>query len=265
MSVQSSANPNSGKAVALVTGGAIRLGKGIAQGLAAGGYDIALHYNASQGPAAETSAELRALGIRCESFACDFSAADADFAGLIAAVRQTFGRLDYLINSASVYDQAPISESDGALFDRQMAVNLRAPFLLTRAFAEQVERGAILNIVDNKIAFHQYQYAAYLLSKKSLAELTRMAAAELAPRIRVNALAPGVVLPAGVRTPEYIRWREEQIPLQRKGEVAEIQHAVLALLENEFITGQVLFVDGGEGLGDTGRNAASFPGTTNHE
>ncbi|MCR9144479.1 MAG: SDR family oxidoreductase [bacterium] len=251
---------------ALVTGGAIRLGKAIAEGLAQDGYDIALHYNSSDGAARETADRLRALGADCEIFACDFSDLAADFAGLIDRVRARFPRLNVLVNSASVYDQATLQDTDAALLDKQFAVNFRAPLLLMRAFAAAINgtdgsnANNIVNIIDNKIAFHQYQYAAYLLSKKALADLTRIAAAEFAPNIRVNGVAPGVVLPAGERTPEYIRWREQAIPVQRKGEASEIQQAVRSVLENGFITGQILFIDGGESLGDTGRNAASYPG-----
>lgn len=244
---------------ALITGGAIRLGAAIAVGLARDGYDIALHYNSSDLAARRTADEIRELDSQCEIFACDFSDLAADFSGLVAAVHARFPQLNVLVNSASVYDQATLRETDAALLDRQFAVNFRAPLLLMRAYARLIGHGNILNIIDNKIAFHQYQYAAYLLSKKSLADLTRIAAAEFAPEIRVNGVAPGVVMPAGDRTPEYIRWREQAIPIQRKGEPEEIQQAVRSILENGFITGQILFIDGGESLGETGRNAASYP------
>ncbi|MEQ9365112.1 MAG: SDR family oxidoreductase [Leptospirales bacterium] len=245
---------------ALVTGGAVRLGRAIALGLARDGYDIALHFNSSEQAARRTADEIRAHGVECEAFACDFSDPAADFPGLIARVFQRFSGLSVLVNSASVYDQATLADTDAALLDRQFAVNFRAPLLLTRAYAARIRTGNILNIIDNKIAFHQYQYAAYLLSKKALADLTRIAAAEFAPDIRVNGVAPGVVLPAGERTAEYIRWREQAIPVQRKGEPEEIQQAVRSVLSNGFITGQILFIDGGESLGETGRNAASYPG-----
>lgn len=245
---------------ALVTGGAIRLGRAIALGLAHDGYDLAVHYNSSDEAARRTADELRAAGADCEIFACDFSDSAADFSGLIAGVRARFPGLNVLVNSASVYDQATLAETDAALLDKQFAVNFRAPLLLSRAYAAAVGGGNIVNIIDNKIAFHQYQYAAYLLSKKALADLTRIAAAEFAPDIRVNGVAPGVVLPAGERTPEYIRWREQAIPVGRKGEVEEIQQAMRFVLENGFVSGQILFIDGGESLGETGRNAASYPG-----
>ena len=153
---------------ALVTGGAVRLGRCIAQGLAGAGYDIALHYNRSDDAARTTAAELRDQGVRCEIFSCDFSDTRADFPGLIAAAHECFPGLATLVNSASVYDQANLRDTDAELLDRQFAVNFRAPLLLMRSFAARVGRGNIVNIIDNKIAFHQYQYAAYLLSKRPL-------------------------------------------------------------------------------------------------
>ena len=119
-------------------------------------------------------------------------------------------------------------------------------------------QGQVINIIDNKISFNQYEYAAYLLAKKTLVELTRMSALEFAPAIRVNGVAPGVVLPATTRSPEYVAWRVSGIPLQRQGGSEHITAAVLSLMANEFVTGQILVVDGGEGLANVGQNAAQF-------
>ena len=166
--------------------------------------------------------------------------------------------LRVLVNSASAYTQATIARTTAAIFDEQFNINLRAPFFLTQAFAEQVEQGHVINIIDNKIAFNQYEYAAYLLAKKTLVEFTRMAALEFAPRIAVNGVAPGVVLPAGTRSEEYIAWRIQGIPLRRQGSTEDITGAILYLLGSRFVTGQVLVVDGGESLTNVGQNAAQF-------
>lgn len=242
---------------ALVTGGAIRLGKAIALALAAAGYDIALHYHSSEQAAAETAAEIRQLGARCELFPADLRQAE-QIDGLLAAAAAVFPHLNALINSASAYAQATILESTPDLFDQQFTLNLRAPFFLTQAFARHVGRGCIINIIDNKIGFNQYQYAAYLLAKKGLVEFTRMAALELAPAVRVNGVAPGVVLPAKTRSQTYIQWRIQGIPLRRQGEVSHVTQAILSLLQNEFITGQVLVVDGGESITNAGQNAGDY-------
>ncbi|MGO1426069.1 MAG: SDR family oxidoreductase, partial [Halomonas sp.] len=130
--------------------------------------------------------------------------------------------------------------------------------LLTRHFAETVQEGQVINIIDNKVAYHQYPYAAYLLSKKSLAEMTRMAALEFAPRIRINGLAPGVVLPASQRTSDYVQWRIEGIPLKQQGEPAHLVQALYYLLDNTFVAGQILFVDGGESINLEGRHSENY-------
>lgn len=242
---------------ALVTGGAVRLGRAIALRLAEEGYDIALHYGTSADAAARTQAEIRALGVECASFPHDLSDADGIDA-FLGRVRDAMPHLGVVVNSASRYASGTIAETSVSQFDALVAVNLRAPFFVTRAFGRQVRSGSIVNVLDNKIGFDQFEYAAYLLTKKALADLTRMAALELAPRIRVNAVAPGVVLPAESRTPQYVAWRVEGIPLRMQGDPRHVTDAVMALIGNEFVTGQTLTVDGGENIASTGRNAPSW-------
>jgi NAD(P)-dependent dehydrogenase (short-subunit alcohol dehydrogenase family) len=118
----------------------------------------------------------------------------------------------------------------------------------------------VINILDNKIAFQQFSYAAYLLSKKSLADFTRIAAIEYAPNIRINAIAPGVILPGDQRTSDYLAWRVEGIPLKTQGEVEHLIKAMQYIINNDFITGQILVVDGGEGINHQGQNAEQFDG-----
>ncbi|MEN0003216.1 MAG: SDR family oxidoreductase [Bacteroidota bacterium] len=242
---------------AIITGSAIRLGKAIAVALAKAGYDIALHYNSSAGPAEETAAQIRELGVACKAFQLDLKNAEA-FADFMTRVKAHFPRLSVLVNSASAYTQATIKDTTPAVFDAQFSVNIKAPFFMTQAFANVCEKGSVINIIDNKIGFNQFKYAAYLLAKKTLVEFTKMAAVELAPAIRVNAVAPGVVLPASSRSQEYIDWRIQGIPLRMQGETKHITDGILSLLQNEFIAGQVLVVDGGEALTTTGRNAGDF-------
>lgn len=242
---------------ALVTGSAVRLGRAIAVALAQAGYDIALHYGSSAEAARQTQGEIQALGVDCRLFQQDLRAAE-ELEPFVGRVKETMPHLDVLINSASAYESAPVAETSVDLFDTQFAVNLRAPFFLTQAFARVCEAGNVINICDNKIGFNQYEYAAYLLTKKALAELTRMTALEFAPAIRVNGVAPGVVLPAGSRSQEYIDWRIEGIPLKKQGLTYHITQAVLSLLDNSFMTGQILVVDGGESIANSGQNAAQY-------
>jgi NAD(P)-dependent dehydrogenase (short-subunit alcohol dehydrogenase family) len=244
---------------ALVTGAAVRLGRELALALAGAGHDIALHFGASAEAAETTCAEIRARGVLCRTFQQDLRAV-AGLDGLVARALEAFPHLGVLVNSASAYAEGTIGETTAAVFDDQVAVNLRAPFFLTQAFARRCSGGHVVNVLDNKIAFNQYAYAAYLLSKKALAELTRMAALELSPRIRVNAIAPGVVLPASSRSPEYLAWRREGIPLRVTGDAAQISEALLFLQHNTFMTGQVVFVDGGESVAHVGRNFGDYAG-----
>ncbi len=242
---------------ALVTGAAVRLGRAIALSLAQAGYAIALHYHHSADQAAQTVAEIRAVGVASAAFQLDLRDVNA-IPAFLQEVRAAFPGLTLLVNSASAYTQAAIAATTPSIFDSQFDVNLRAPFFLLQAFAAQVGRGQVINIIDNKIGFNQFQYAAYLLAKKALVELTKMAALEFAPAIRVNGVAPGVVLPAESRSPAYIQWRIQGIPLQQQGDVAYITQALLSLINNPFITGQILVVDGGESLAHVGQNAAQF-------
>tara|TARA_R110000824_G_scaffold218100_2_gene404628 strand:+ start:11517 stop:12263 length:747 start_codon:yes stop_codon:yes gene_type:complete len=241
---------------ALVTGGATRLGRYFSEALADAGYDIALHVNRSREEAEEVASDIRAKGRECEIFHCDFLNDDLNV--LIQSAKQRFPGLNLLLNSASAYEPAPIAGTDLAMLEAQFRVNMFTPLLLTRHFAEVVQEGQVINIIDNKVAYHQYPYAAYLLSKKSLAEMTRMAALEFAPRIRINGLAPGVVLPASQRTSDYVQWRIEGIPLKQQGEPAHLVQALYYLLDNTFVAGQILFVDGGESINIEGRHSENY-------
>ena len=242
---------------ALITGSAIRLGKAIAISFAERGYNIALHYGSSAESAEDAAAEIRALGVQCDLFQCDLRDANL-FPSLLEAVHERFPDLSVLVNSASAYTQADIADTTPDIFDHQFGVNIKAPFFLTQAFAKQVANGAVINIVDNKIGFNQFSYAAYLLAKKCLAEFTKMSAMEYAPTIRINAVCPGVVMPATTRSPEYVEWRIQGIPLKMQGDTSHITDAIHALVDNPFLTGQILTVDGGENLAHIGQNAAQF-------
>lgn len=243
---------------ALITGGAVRLGKAIALALARHGYHIALHYNNSHKPAEQTRTQIEELGVRCQLFQQDLTAVN-ELPALVDRAHVAFPGLNVLVNNASGYAQATIRETTPEIFLEQMAVNLQAPFFLTQAFARVCGQGSVINILDNKIGFNQFHYAAYVLSKKSLVKFTKMAAVELAPAVRVNGIAPGVVLPAETRSRQYISWRVRGIPLKRQGDPAHVTQTISYLLENSFVTGQIFIVDGGESLTNVGRNAATYP------
>jgi len=242
---------------ALVTGSAIRLGKAIALALAADGFDIALHYHSSKDKALETKADIEALGVACHLCPQDLNQTEA-LGEFVAQVNTQVENLAVLVNSASAYDSGDIKDTSVEIFERQFRLNLQAPFFLSKAFAAVVGAGNIINICDNKIAYNQYAYAAYLLSKKTLAEFTRLASLEFAPTIRVNGVSPGVVMPLPSRSQEYIDWRIDGIPLKKQGTTDNITQAVLSILHNDFMSGQILFVDGGESVAHIGRNATQY-------
>jgi len=247
---------------ALVTGGATRLGLAFARSLAQRGYDIALHYHSSNSSAHEAAKLLESLGVSCQIFQADLASDQRD--DLVQQVSDCFPRLELLINSASAYEAASIADTNLELLQHQFSVNFFAPFILTQSFASHSKKrtgskkGSVINILDNKIAFQQNDYAAYLLSKKTLAEFTRLAAIEYAPNIRINGIAPGVVLPGEERTEDYVSWRIENIPLQKQGSVEDLLRAMNFLIDSEFVTGQIITVDGGENINHQGNHAEMF-------
>lgn len=232
---------------ALVTGAAKRLGREIALHLAREGYDIALHYRTSQAEAEKTAAEIRALGRRCEMFSADL-ADTKNLAPLVEKARAAFPGLSVLVNSASVFDRGNLLESDEAFYRRQFSINFDAPVFLTRAFAKAAGRGTVVNLLDSRIAADSHPYFFYLLSKKALADFTRMAAAELGPKIRVNGVCPGYVLPPEGWDDHYRATLEKKLPLGKTATAQDVARAAHTLIANESLTGQLLFIDGGEHL-----------------
>ncbi|MBA2656200.1 MAG: SDR family oxidoreductase [Tatlockia sp.] len=243
--------------VALVTGSGLRLGKDIALHLAKKGYKIALHYCASEAQAQDSLEEIKAINQDCQLFPLDFSK-NNNYEEYLQAIEQRLGRLKLLVNSASYYTEATIQKATQAQFEKMFRINLQAPFFLSQAFYNLVQKGSIINIIDNKMHFNQYQYSHYLLSKKALAEFTKMAALEFAPRVRVNGIAPGVIMPKGSRTKEYLAWRIKGIPLGFQGDSADILQGIDYLLSSYFVTGEILTIDGGESANKVGNNFSSF-------
>ena len=174
---------------------------------------------------------------------------DSQTENLIRQVIAGMGRLDLLINNASVFDPGTIRETSPSFFDEQFGVNLRAPFILTRQFALNCDEGMIINFTDTRITNNTSGFAAYSLAKKALWELTKMAAFELGPTFRVNAIAPGLTLPPADKNDEYLRKLAVQIPMKRPGGLDPILKSVDYIITNDYLTGQILFCDGGENLG----------------
>ncbi len=231
---------------ALVTGSARRLGRAMALRLASMGYDIALHYHTT-GPGSVVE-EIRAKGVRCEPIESDLSDRGAT-KDLLARAERALPGIEILINNASVFERSPIRDTPDELLDRHLEINLRAPYVLSREFARLRERGQIINMIDANALKNASAYGAYMLSKKGLLGLTAMAAREFAPGIRVNGIAPGIILPPPGQEEAYIEEAaRKRVPLGRHGHVEDILRAMEFLITNDYITGQVLFIDGGEHL-----------------
>jgi len=232
---------------ALVTGAGVRLGRAIAIQLAELGYDIAIHYNRSQEPAEQTLKAVESMGGSGFLVAADFSDQE-QVERLVEKVVSQADRLEVLVNSASIFEAGGFLEEKPGQLDRHFKINFQTPYILSREFVRQCDSGQIINIVDTRIQGNNPSHFSYSLSKKTLADFTLMAAKTLGPKFRVNAIGPGLVLPPSGADEKYLDQRAESIPLQQKGEIANIQQAVKYLIKNPFVTGQILFVDGGEGL-----------------
>ena len=243
-------NPTPTQRVALVTGGAVRVGRAIALALADHGFDIAFTFRSSGDEAVQTAADVEALGRVALAVRADLTEPES-VDSVLTAVRERFGRLDVLVNSAASFEARTLAEVDAAAWDRVMALNARAPHLLVRAAAPLLRqaRGSVVNIVDLSAIQPWTDYAAHSVSKAALAHLTRLQARALAPEVRVNAVAPGAVLKPDDWPAE--RWEElaEAAPLRRTGSPRDVADAVLYFVRAGFVTGQILAVDGGRLLG----------------
>lgn len=237
-----------GRRTALITGSAVRLGAAIARALAGAGMDIVIHCRTSVAAAGALQRELEAGGVRAWVVRGGLDSEAAVDAVWSAAV-QAAGRIDVLVNSAAVFNRDTITSLTGAALLNEFWPNLFAPVLLTRRFAlQRIARGNVINLLDRRIAARDPDCVPYLLTKQALAEFTRTAALALAPRIRVNGIAPGPVLPPPGRPMRHLLERAGRIPLRRRVTPREIGGAVRALLDAPSVTGQILFVDGGQHL-----------------
>jgi len=238
-----------GHPCALVTGAARRLGKAFALALARQGYAILLHYHTSIEEAGQTAEEISSLGVPVYPVRADLSTVDG-ISDLFSALDTRFpspvNSFRVLVNSASVMPKKDLRNLSAEDWDSTLNMNLRAPFLLGQAAAKRMTSGGlIVNISD--IGAHKLWtgYPAYVVSKSALETLTRLMAKTYAPSIRVNAIAPGLVLPSENVTPEEWEKLVQRLPLQRPASVEEVVSALEFLLKNESITGQTIGVDGG--------------------
>ncbi|MDX8337995.1 SDR family oxidoreductase [Draconibacterium sp. IB214405] len=238
------------KRTALITGASKRIGRSLTEHLAEKGWNVVVHYNSSAKGANDLVEEL---SVKHPDQLFRVVQANLvkpnEVLGLIPKLEAEKIRIDLLVNNASVFDLGYLKDTSVELFDSQLDVNLKAPFFLIRDFANYFKTGNIINFVDTRITSNASNFAAYSISKKALWELTKMAALEFAPDVRINAIAPGVTLPPEDEDADYLEKLAQGIPMKKPGGVEPILKSLDYILENDHLTGQLLFADGGENLG----------------
>jgi NAD(P)-dependent dehydrogenase (short-subunit alcohol dehydrogenase family) len=233
---------------ALVTGAGKRLGRAAALGLASAGADVVVHYRTSADEAERVADEVRRSGREAWTLEADLGDA-RQAVELVKRARQAAGSVEILVNSASIFPQDEFAAVTADEMQAAMALNALSPFAMMREFATPEAAGAIVNLLDARIVSHDPRHVAYLLSKRALYTLTRMAAIEFAPALRVNAVAPGLVLPpSGEDDTFFQRVAPDENLLGAHGTARDVVEAILFLVRSPFITGQVIYVDGGRNL-----------------
>ncbi len=245
---------------ALVTGAARRLGRAMALDLAAAGWDVAIHYRGSAGPAEETAAAARALGADAATLQADLLAEDQT-GGLIARAGDALGGpLSLLINNASLFENDLVATATRQSWDRAIELNLRAPVRLTQDFAAQaphaeadangepVAGACVINMLDQRVWKPTPHFMSYSVAKSALYSFTRTAAQALAPHVRVNAIGPGPTLKADHQSPRHFARQRDACILGRGSDPEDILAAMRFILTCNAFTGQMLAIDGGQHL-----------------
>lgn len=235
----------------LVTGAAQRIGRAIALSLAEEGWQVAVHYNGSSNEADATVREISNAGGTAITVQAEL-ADEAAVSSLIPEISKQLGPVTAVINNASLFEEDTIESATKTSWDRHMAVNFRAPFLLTQSLAENRPKGEksnIINIIDQRVGNLTPYFTSYTLSKSALWTLTQTSAAALAPDIRVNAIGPGPTLPSVRQSQEQFDRQVALTPLQVQVDPEEICKAVLFVLATPSMTGQLLTLDSGQHLG----------------
>lgn len=244
---------------ALVTGAGKRLGSAMALYLAGRGHDVAVHYSASADEAEAVAAEIRALGRRAQAFRADLLI-EAETQALIPAATAALGPLTVLVNNASIFEYDRIDTATRDSWDRHIESNLRAPYVLTQAFARQcppattddnvepLAQGLIVNMIDQRILKLTPEFSTYTIAKMGLWALTRTAAQGLAPHVRVNAIGPGPTLQGARQSADHFARQRAATVLGRGANPADITAALGFFLDSPGVTGQFLAIDGGQHL-----------------
>ncbi|MGA2070150.1 MAG: SDR family oxidoreductase [Sedimentisphaerales bacterium] len=237
----------------LITGAANRIGRGLAGGLVRQDDAIVIHYNSSESAAKQLSKEISNTGVKTFIIGADLGSAN-QCEKLMHRVWDLAGPIDVLINNASIFEEGQLAEITIDDINRNMMINAYAPLLLSRSFAELNKTRkpdklpVIINMLDSRITDYDRLHAAYAIAKRTLFTLTKMMALEFALAVRVNGIAPGLILPPRGKDLSYLEQLKSSNPLNAIGTIEQIVAVVRFLIDNEFITGQVIFVDGGRNL-----------------
>jgi NAD(P)-dependent dehydrogenase (short-subunit alcohol dehydrogenase family) len=240
-----------GRGAALVTGGARRIGRVLAQACAAAGYDVAIHVRHVDDDAEVSAGQVRSAGRKAALLACDLRKESAVVA-LVGEAEAELGPVTLLVNCASVFEEDAFETLNRASWDAHMETNLRTPLVLAQAFARRLPKdreGLIVNVLDQRVLRPTPHFFSYSLSKAALWEATRMMAQALAPRIRVNAIGPGPTLQSVHQDPGAFAAEAASTPMRRPVEPADVGHALRYLIEARSVTGQMIAVDSGQHLG----------------
>ncbi len=230
---------------ALVTGAAVRIGRAIARALAREGVHTVLHCRTSVDEAKDLADEVRGLGVEAWVLTADFAKRE-EYETLLARATELAGReLDILVNSASIFPLSTLRDITFEDLVLNMQINAWVPFSLSRELAARGGRRKILNLVDSRVTSDDPTHTAYMLSKHVLNALTRMCALEFAPDVTVNGIGPGLILPPPGQDDAYLDRLTYTVPLKRHGDAEDIAEAAIYLLKSTFVTGTLLFVDGG--------------------
>ena len=245
------------RGTALITGGSKRLGAVMATELAKMGYDIVIHYNISSKDAKILQKNIKEIGVECSLVQADLLDSMQVYE-MVKKMRKNFKNWNLLINNASIFSRSNFVGSSVEELRTNMALHLEVPMILSKEFyancISREVRGNVINMIDKNIVRYDTKYFAYLMSKKALAEFTKVAAMELAPQVRINGIAPGFILNSvnGAGKEDESEKIIARIPLQKKGDEKNIIQALQYLLANDFVTGQIMFVDGGASLNHAG-------------
>lgn len=240
--------------VAIVTGGAHRVGKAIALELARRGVNLLIHYGSSSQAAAETVREIKSLGVDAFSVQADISQAEG-IKAIFDVLQEHFGRLHILVNSAANFQERELLNVSLADWQETLAINVTAPFLMTQSAVPIMRKndpsgGVIVNILDGSAVRPWPKYPHHSVSKAALSMLTQVSAASLGPDIRVNGIIPGPVLKPAGKNMSDADWAKigKRVPLQRTGSAEDVARAVVYLASEDFLTGTVIHINGGEHL-----------------